>query len=408
MAVDSIQTNQSVQIEGSSLKKAAGSRNDDEKILGEFFLFLLQKISNASNSEDNPGTSPKKEINELLQGMSSPTLQQYGIPDFTFLKEAASGNGAETITAFPENMLSLIDNKGNLTIDNLSEYTLKALEDLQLNSTDSSMDMPNEAKTNDAEVIGSILKQYSAIKKNMENDDGEGIDFSQTDKNALAFSKTNDTEAVDLLQDNKISGNKTSYSSNEQNQLSDALQTARPKALTDEKSSVLFKVPDMDNGVGDLNFQTLSPVETPQGLPKTLELSQDNIEKLARSFKTLRLPDSTELSVKLTPEELGEVTVRVVLEKGRITGHITAGSRDVALMLENKLDLLKQEIANKNVNLSDISVSVFTGQGDGNNRNSSREFLNKHGHRLENTQGYIEEAAIIKDDEHDTSLNIIA
>jgi hypothetical protein len=70
--------------------------------------------------------------------------------------------------------------------------------------------------------------------------------------------------------------------------------------------------------------------------------------------------------------------------------------------------VLKQEIVHKNVNLSDISVSVFTGQGDGNSRHSSREFLNKHGHRLGSPQGYAEETADINDDEHDTGLNIIA
>lgn len=101
--------------------------------------------------------------------------------------------------------------------------------------------------------------------------------------------------------------------------------------------------------------------------------SQDLVDVTVNRFKSLRLPDFTEMRVKLRPEELGEVTVRVVLEKGQINGSIMAERRDVVSMLQSQMDYLKQELKNNNINFSSITVNQ-NASSDFNGHNASRDF----------------------------------
>lgn len=402
MAADTMKINQSVQMEGTNLKKSVNSKKNDEGLFEEFISSLMQKIRSTSDSQDEDNALPEKVINELLQGMAFPNIQSSGLSDLNFSKGTPAESASVNIASIQADMLSMmdgagiLDNEGSLTteegiaIDDLSEYALKALEYLQQKNPDAEIQslpdsMNQDINENDVEDIKNLFKQYGAIEEGTENI----------------------SDVMGPTEDIKSLSNEKPNLNNEQKQLNDLL-SEKPEDIKDEKYSATFIVQEKNIGSADIGRQTMSPIENTDLTSKTSDLSQENIDKIVKSFKTLRLPDSTEISVKLTPEELGEVTVRVVLEKGHVTGHITAESREVALMLENKLYLLKQEMTLKNVNLSDISVSVFTGQGDGSSRQSSRDFLNRHGGRAQNHQGYIEETGTINDDEHDTSLNIIA
>lgn len=422
MATGTIKINQCVQTEGSSSKKLVRSSKDDEGLFDEFISSLLQKVSNNTHIEDYNASSDKA-ISELLEGIASTTVKPSGLSDFILHKdaiEALAEKGQVKADSFTENMLPLmndagiLDNEVSPAFNDFSEYALKVLKDLQQNKTHADVEIQNlsdsmqyDTNENDLEALKSLLKQYGIIEDDAQNT-AEIRDFSQIEENeASNFEIDSVVNTMNIINDNRSPGEENTYESNEQNQLYDLISD-RSQDITDEKSSAMFVVPEKSIEAADISGQTLNPTEPPGGLPKTSELSQENIDRIAKGFRTLRLPDSTEIRVKLTPKELGEVNIRVVLEKGHVTGHITAESREVALMIENKLDLLKQEMVYKNVNLSDISVSVFTGQSDGNSRQSSRDFLNKHGGRTQNHQGFIEETDIINDNGQDTGLNIIA
>jgi flagellar hook-length control protein FliK len=422
MAVDSIQVNQSVQTEGCSLKRATGNCKGEEELFEEFFSSLLQQIKNTSDPKDEDcSVSSEQQLNQLLSCVDSSAYQNNVLPDTAFIKAPLIKKGPGEVSVVMKNVMPLTNNDSGLTIEKLSDeaipdYALKALEEMKLNTPHTVIqslteNIPHETKAQQGiEALKSFLKQYASIDGNAEVNNGENMDDNSSikDEKTPTIGKANDAKVFIPQQKKENADSKASNGSNEQNLLNDSIPDPKIQSSTEKTPAAIFKEPDISNEGINSNIQAAPSEETSQVLAKPSELSQENIDKIAKSFKTLRLPDSTELSVKLTPEELGEVTVRVVLEKGHITGHITAESKDIALMLQNKLDLLKQEIVHKNVNLSDISVSVFTGQGDGNSRHSSREFLNKHGHRLGSPQGYVEETANINDDEHDTGLNIIA
>lgn len=102
---------------------------------------------------------------------------------------------------------------------------------------------------------------------------------------------------------------------------------------------------------------------------------EDLVDVTVSKFKTLRIPGYTEVKVKLEPEELGEITVKVVLEKGKIDGSIIVEKRESYIMLQNQMDYLKQELKSNNIDFNNITI----------NYNSSEDF-NGHASRQFNHQ----------------------
>lgn len=113
----------------------------------------------------------------------------------------------------------------------------------------------------------------------------------------------------------------------------------------------------------------------------TILNNRDLIELAASKFKAIKLPDITELRVKIWPEELGEIIIKVSLEKGHVNGSIMSNNQEVVNILQANLDSLRQELKNSNINLYSLSVNIsssndysgdFRGQNSGSYSGSRR------------------------------------
>lgn len=140
------------------------------------------------------------------------------------------------------------------------------------------------------------------------------------------------------------------------------------------------------SGLNNVKAENMSTVISQDKVPEAaiIENPQDIIDVAVEKFKTLRLPGSTEVTVKLKPEELGEVSLKLVLEKGQINGSITAERKEVVFMLQNNLEQLKTDLKNSNVNLNNITVNIQAGE-DFDRNSGQRGFTgkqNKHNHRV--------------------------
>lgn len=148
--------------------------------------------------------------------------------------------------------------------------------------------------------------------------------------------------------------------------------------------------------------QGVKPRELGNELSKVISNPQDLVEVAVDKFRSLKLPDRTELRVKLRPEELGDVTVKLVLEKGQINGSIYAENKDVVNMLKSHMDYLKQELKTNNINLNSLSVNL---SGDNSfEKGSSRQEFSQNNRGRRSVESY-EEYSIEKEDD---GINIIA
>ncbi|EYE88829.1 hypothetical protein Q428_06045 [Fervidicella metallireducens AeB] len=105
--------------------------------------------------------------------------------------------------------------------------------------------------------------------------------------------------------------------------------------------------------------------------------NQDIYEIITGKFKALKLPEINELRVKLKPKELGDLVVRVTLEKGQINGSITAEKREVAAILSSHVDNIKQELKNNNINLTNLSINANSEENKNNHQGRNFQQKNK-------------------------------
>jgi len=104
----------------------------------------------------------------------------------------------------------------------------------------------------------------------------------------------------------------------------------------------------------------------------------DLVDLAVTKFKALRLPEYTELRVKLKPESLGEITVKLVLEKGHINGSILANRPEVAETLQNSTNDILDKLKESNIFLNHLSVNV---NSDNHDQSNGRQFERFKGNR---------------------------
>lgn len=257
-----------------------------------------------------------------------------------------------------------------------------------LNSTDSSNVSNNSINVVSQELENSInttevkssneLFNIGTVENAKAPDTKKTIDLQNVQAPAVEADKSKDETVSDLLDSIPVS--KESASNDEVINLENPQGTAAGKK-TEKSANSTFELTNNLEQTASLNNiknENLDSVDLKENVtPSNLvQNPKDLIDITVEKFKTLRLPGSTEVTVKLRPEELGEVSLKLVLEKGQINGNITADRKEVVLMLQNNLEQLKTDLKNSNVNLNYLSVNIQPGE-DFDRNNNQRGFNNK-------------------------------
>lgn len=79
-----------------------------------------------------------------------------------------------------------------------------------------------------------------------------------------------------------------------------------------------------------------------------------------------------EIHVSLKPDELGQVAIKLVMDKGIMTARIVVENSQVKSLIESNLPEMKEQLKSQNLDVSEFSVSVGLEQGSFEN---NREFL---------------------------------
>jgi len=94
-------------------------------------------------------------------------------------------------------------------------------------------------------------------------------------------------------------------------------------------------------------------------LQKYVTLNKNSIfEQLVDKIKVDSLKNSDEVKIKLKPEILGEMTIKIVLEKGTVTARVMVENYQIKQLLESNVDQLKENFKNEGLNFQALDVSV--------------------------------------------------
>ena len=99
-------------------------------------------------------------------------------------------------------------------------------------------------------------------------------------------------------------------------------------------------------------------------LPKVQNLSNPLFnefhlsEQITDGVKANLNLEKTEFTVKLNPESLGELTLKIVEESGKMVLDITAASENTAKLLNSDLAVLRESVGSMNLEIREVTVSA--------------------------------------------------
>ena len=112
------------------------------------------------------------------------------------------------------------------------------------------------------------------------------------------------------------------------------------------------------SSIKETSVQKLFTIEKPVDLANTKEIIDNIIEQAQLTQK----PGATEMVIRLKPQHLGEMTVRVIAEtNGTITATFHSNNPEVRAIMQEALPAIKQELSNTGLKVHDVGVYAQLG-----------------------------------------------
>ena len=130
-------------------------------------------------------------------------------------------------------------------------------------------------------------------------------------------------------------------------------------AKISETDSFDSQLSEMVTANANVNIQATQPE-----LPKVQNMSNPLFkqfqisEQITDGIKANLNLEKTEFTVKLNPESLGELTLKLVEEGGKMVLDITAASENTARLLNSDLAVLRESVGSMNLEIREVSVAA--------------------------------------------------
>ncbi|MBW9151940.1 flagellar hook-length control protein FliK [Clostridium estertheticum] len=308
-------------------------------------LSLLEKPSEKLVGIDQ-STDEMAQIQQLLQSLTvmlqstdkTTTTKTSGTElNLINLEELIGGEKltTETKTTLKNNlseMLSLLENsKGNNKVSSEILVLLKKLT----------------TQVKDVKVDSNLLKVPT-------------LETTKTTSNSISGSQMQNSS--DSKKDNKSSGN----SSVEEKFLN--------KLLSGDKDDV-----KISKAVNFMNqFQTVKTSDASKVISANLVIDKNNFEAdVIKSIKFMEVNNIKDLTVKMNPRELGEITIKLTMESGIMKASILAQNKETYNLLNNNIQDIQDRLKNMDIKIQSLDINVyedstfFNKNSSGNNNNNN-------------------------------------
>jgi len=351
----------------------------------------IKKLSGESVNNEK-STDEMAQMQQLLQSL---TVMLQSIDKTTITKtsgtELNSINleeliGSEKLT--PETKSSLKNNlseivslleksKGN---NKMSTEMLGLLQKLTTEVKDTKSDL-NLLKVPTTEVSNESSEDKS-IKDNLIK-----MAKSQNTKS------TSDTISKNQNQNQSSSDNKKDNKSSGNNSFEEKFLN---KLLSGDKDDV-----KISKAVNFMNqFQTIKTTDAAKVLSANLVVNKNNFEAdVIKSIKFMEINNMKDLTVKMNPRELGEITIKLTMESGIMKASILAQNKETYNLLNNNVQDIQDRLKNMDIKIQSLDINVYE-DSTFFNKNSNENNNNGNGKQDKNSK-----SNMVIDDDIDTHSN---
>lgn len=115
----------------------------------------------------------------------------------------------------------------------------------------------------------------------------------------------------------------------------------------------------IDNKINLFASRTQS-IQTQNTEAKGLTINKSTFTSdLIKDVKYMNVNNIKELTVKVNPGNLGEITIRLVQEDGFMKVNLKANSKETAELLSQNLSEIKKELVDQNIKVSEVNIDIY-------------------------------------------------
>lgn len=307
------------------------NENDDMDNVNE----LNEKLKKL---EDESKPDSKDEANEVLEELLA-LLAQFGIKEDklklkgkidqgllnTLLEKMNNQGSGKSSTDIMDKIMEFL--KKNSVKDNINADSLKSISNILNN-------LSSKTSENEKNIRNLMSKIYNMF-------DGEQ---SQGNK-ALTLE--------DMLNKNySQDSNEKSSTSNDNKELSKEDKFLN-SLIDDKKDDSLNKINLFASRVSTIQNQG---VNTVRGLTINKATMVDD---LIKDVKYMSNNSLKELTVKVNPGNLGEITIKLIQEDGLMKANLKVNSKETAALLSQNLAEIKKQLGEQSIKFSDVNIELY-------------------------------------------------
>ncbi|WP_017211334.1 flagellar hook-length control protein FliK [Clostridium beijerinckii] len=293
--------------------------------------------------EKESKTASKDKLKDILSELLS-LLAKLGIK-----QDSISANGAINSKVGVDGTNSTLSNGG------LNGIMEKIMELLKNDSVKSKLD------SNSLNLMEKLLGNLNGtIKENA----------TESTKSSL---KGIMSEISDLLENKQNAGNKVltledmlskSYSQdNSESDNSSASKNNTPTTSKEEKFLNSLVDDNKDDSLNKINlFASRTSTIQNQGVNNTRGLTINKAtfaDDLIKDVKFMNTNSLKELTVKVNPGNLGEITIKLVQEDGVIKANLKANSKETSALISQNLSDIKKQLGEQNLKIADVNIELY-------------------------------------------------
>ncbi|MCY6483685.1 flagellar hook-length control protein FliK [Clostridium aestuarii] len=236
----------------------------------------------------------------------------------------------------------------------------------------------------DSKVEEQILKEIKS--KLFELEDGQPSNMEESFKMDIAQlrrAKINQNTNVvqqEIKSQNAVGSLQNSESDDLFNQNNNDDSKLLKELLSDNKNDGSSKINKAVNFM--TQFNKINQSDSVSFRPQNMVVNRSNfINDVIKNVKYIELNNMKEMTVKVMPEGLGELTIKLTMESGLMKAHITASNKEAYNLLNSNIQDLSDKLGDQQIKIQSFAVDINNGNDHFNNESASQNNQQNKGSR---------------------------
>lgn len=302
----------------------SASKDDINDILNELMNLLAQLGMNQKDITSTDGKVNSDMLQKLIEGVGKDT-----------------SSSSDNLNSVMDNLVKLLQTDS--AKDKLDTNSLSLVQNILKNINDNS-DTSKEVK----DGIKDLMSEISKLIDDKQNQNGKVLTLE------------------DLLNKNySQNNNESSTESENSNSNTDTMQSGKETSKEDKFLNSLATDDKTGDTTNKINLfasrnQLIQNQEAVTDTSKNLTVNKATFANdIVQDVKFMSTNGLKELTVKINPENLGELTISLTQEDGVMKANLKAASKDTTNLLMQNLTDIKNELNDKNIRINEINIELY-------------------------------------------------